>query len=254
MQVSLHKPLVLIELSRENFKAMPWKWAIFSVFLSGAGLLLLHDFSPAIPNDRPIALRVPEQGLTIALFGTSLSHKQLWPETLAKVLGERFGVSVAIKPVTQPGAGSLWALENTDRLVATDPDWVLIEFSINDADIRDGQSLDQALKTHRRLLAELQSRLPNTGLVLMSMNPAQRLRGLLRPRLAAHYRQYRSLAEEWDTGLIDLNARWLDIPSTDRGLAQDGLHPDRQTASRIIVPALSRYLILATQHNGLGKP
>ena len=118
----------------------------------------------------------------------------------------------------------------------------MIEFAINDADLRDGKSLAATRLSHRRIIAELRLGLPDTRIVLMTMSPAQGIRGTMRPWLSAHYAQYRDLAAELDLGLIDFYPRWLSLPRAMRGLEDDDLHPDPSVAAEIIVPILSKYL------------
>ena len=221
-----------------------------------AGALLLTGLITAAligargpdPNDREVPLSLPDdRPLHIVLFGTSLTHDEVWTHELKVGLESRFDQGIRLDVLAKPGAGSTWALQQVDRVVALKPDWVLVEFAINDADIRDGLSLTDARAMHESLLSRLRENLPNAETVLMTMSPAQGLRGMLRPRLSAHYRQYKDLADQFDLGLVDLYARWLALPRASRGLHQDGLHPDPQVAANLIVPVLSGYLAKCTQ-------
>lgn len=207
----------------------------------GAAVFLSRPVPPA--QDRHATLALPEdRPLRLTLLGTSLSHEEIWPDSLRQSLQAQLNHPVALSTVTQPGAGSLWGLEQTERVAALSPDWVLIEFAINDADILDGQGLSQAHHTHVTLVHKLRSLLPEVDIVLMTMSPAQGLRGLLRLQLAAHYRQYRELAGALDLGLVDLYPRWLALPRAARGIQVDGLHPEAQVAADLIVPVLTEYL------------
>ncbi len=219
--------------------------------LAAVVLLLVGLISAALvatrgpdPADREVSLSVPDdRPLHIVLFGTSLTHDEVWTHELKVRLESRLDRGVRLDVLAKPGAGSTWAVQQVDRVVALKPDWVLVEFAINDADIRDGLSLTDARAMHESLLRQLRENLPNAETVLMTMSPAQGLRGMLRPRLGAHYRQYRDLADQFDIGLVDLYSRWLALPRASRGLQQDGLHPDPQVAASLIVPVLSGYLI-----------
>ncbi|MEL0438375.1 SGNH/GDSL hydrolase family protein [Phycobacter sp. K97] len=220
------------------------------VRLAAGALLVIGLIAVAVigvrapdPADRAVPLPLPDdRPLRIAVFGTSLTHDEVWTHELKASLENRFDRDIRLDVVAKPGAGSTWALEQVHQVLDLKPDWVLIEFAINDADIRDGLSVADARSTHEALLNTLVESLPNAETVLMTMSPAQGLRGMLRPRLAAHYRQYRDLADQFDIGLVDLHARWLAIPRASRGLQQDGLHPHPQVAANLIVPVLSRYL------------
>ena len=186
-----------------------------------------------------------ERPLRITLFGTSLTANYDWPERLAARLATCLPSPSLISRVTRPGAGSEWGLTQVAEVAATTPDILLMEFAINDADLRDGQSLASSTVTHRSLVAALQATLPDTRIVLMTMSTAQGPRGWIRPWLGAHYAMYRDLAAERDTGLIDLYPRWLDLPRANRGLGVDGLHPGPDVAASVIVPVLAEYLAAA---------
>ena len=193
----------------------------------------------------------PGRPLRITLFGTSLTANYDWPERLAARLATCLRSPSLISRVTRPGAGSEWGLTQVAEVAATTPDILLMEFAINDADLRDGQSLASSTVTHRSLVAALQATLPDTRIVLMTMSPAQGPRGWIRPWLGAHYAMYRDLTAERGVGLIDLYPRWLALPRDERGLRADGLHPDRDVAARMIVPVLAGYLADAVGHHCL---
>ncbi|WP_353475842.1 SGNH/GDSL hydrolase family protein (plasmid) [Salipiger sp. H15] len=190
--------------------------------------------------DRPFTVPMPgDAGLRLTVLGTSLSNRQLWPGEVAERLRGCAGIPVALSVVAQNGAGSDWGLAQVERVAAERPDLVLVEFAINDADVTDGMSLAASARTHAELIRALRDASPGTEIVLLTMSPAEGLRGVIRPRLRAHYLQYRALADEMGVGLIDLYPRWLALPRSERGLARDGLHPDPQTASDLIAPVIA---------------
>lgn len=199
---------------------------------------------PPASNDRPIALRLPQnRPLRITLLGTSLTHDEIWTSALQHRLEKSLGHPVQIHVTAKPGAGSDWGLSQVRPVAESAPDWVLLEFAINDADIRDGQNLQQARDTHVALIQGLQAAIPEVRILVLTMSPAQGLRGLLRPYLRAHYLQYLELAETLHLGAVDLYPRWLALPRAARGLREDGLHPEPQIAADLIVPALTDYLL-----------
>ena len=221
---------------------MRWRVLLVVGLAGGLGLsaLTLAPETPATPQDRPLTIPLPSGALRLTVFGTSLSAPpQTWPEALAARLSDCRGAPVALSRVTGPGMGSAWALTQVERVIETDPDLVLIEFAINDADLLDGVSLATARAQHESLLKALQAGLPEAALVLMTMSPAQGPRGWVRPRLNAHYAQYRALADAFGIGLVDLYPRWLARPEHERGLGQDGLHPE----PRKVVPTLSHIIL-----------
>lgn len=208
--------------------------------------------SPA-PEDRLIAKALPaDRPLSLAVLGTSLSHGESWPDLLARRLSTCLEHPVTIDVIARPGAASDWGLTQVGPLADLSPDIALVEFAINDADILDGLSLRAARRNHAEIVSRLRDQGPDTGIVFMTMSPAHGLRGLIRPQLGAHYRQYRNLAEELDLGLADLYPRWLALPRVERGMAGDGLHPDPDTAAALIVPPLADLLARTTGHAGCG--
>jgi lysophospholipase L1-like esterase len=221
--------------------------ALVAVALLGLilGLGLWWAAPPRPPEDladRPLPNPLPAGPLRITTFGTSLTASYDWPGRLQAMLTQCLNRPVTVTPVARSGAGIPWALTQVQTVAATDPDLVLVEFAINDADLRDGTRLAVANAAHQRLITELRHAAPNAQIALMTMNPAQGLRGAVRPYLAAHYLAYRDLAAEMETGLIDLYPRWLARPVAERGLQADGLHPTQDVAAKVIVPSVADYL------------
>lgn len=206
-----------------------------------------HGFriqEPAVPQHRFSETEVLPMGQTpirIVALGTSLTRNALWPDTLARALTVCSGRPVLVTRIAEVGENSAWGLTQVQAVAALKPDLVLIEFAINDADLRDGQSLDAALEAHQRLLDGLAAEVPAARPVLMTTNRAFGLRGLLRPWLGAHYDQYRRLAAARHTGLIDLAPLWAAAPTTGQDgepLLPDGLHPTDPAVAGVAFPSL----------------
>lgn len=218
--------------------------------LLGLGLLALGlpgagARGPAVPADRPLPPWPPGSAgpARIVAFGTSLTAGNAWPDGLAAALAGCLGHPVEIHRVARPGVGSDWALGQIDRVAAAAPDLVLIEFAINDADIRDGVSPARAMARHAALVAGLEAALPGVPLMLMTTSPVSGiLRQIQRPRLARHYAGYRALAAQEGLALADLAPRWQ--AALDAGLPPpaDGLHPDDAATAAVVVPALTRMI------------
>lgn len=205
--------------------------------------LALWAWTAPAPGDRPLPAPLPDGPLRLTVFGTSLSApSQTWPEALAARIEACRGAPVELGRVAGIDRGSAWALGQVDRVAAQDPDLVLVEFAINDADLLDGVLPPRARAQHAALLAALRAALPEARLVLLTMSPARGPRGWLRPFLARHYAQYGPLAAAAGTGLVDLHARWRAAPGTAAALAADGLHPDPDAAAAIAAPALAAWL------------
>ena len=189
----------------------------------------LFEAPRALPLERPLRLTV---------LGTSLTAGAGWPEAVAEALGACLDSPVELTRIARPGAGSDWGLTQVPAVADSRPDLVVIEFAINDADLRDGSFRGKALDRHRRLVEAVRDSAGDPGLVLMTTSPARGPRGWIRPFLAGHYADYRLLAEELDLGLADLHPRWQALPRAERGLDRDGLHPRPEVAREIVLPVL----------------
>ena len=174
----------------------------------------------------------------IVILGTSLSHEASWPDRLTHALTNCGLHPAPMTRITRPGAHSGWGLAQLDRVVAVRPAVVLIEFTINDADLRDGLWLEQSRSNHREIIVGLQEALPDTRLVLMSMSPARGLRGFLRPALEDYEAMLVELAAAYDLGFVDLAPRWRAFLANHPGSLPDGLHPVDQAATAVILPVL----------------
>lgn len=194
-------------------------------------------------DDRPLAaLDVgADRPLRIVAFGTSLTAGNAWPDVLAETLRSCLDRPVDMRRVARAGAGSAWGLAQVGRVAALRPDLVLIEFAINDANLRDGVWPWQGRATHDRMLAALKQDLPEAQLLLMTMNPVRGVHRVLRAGLGIHYRSYDGLARTHDTGLAVLSRQWADaaLPS---GSIPDGLHPGDAATRAVVVPHLARMI------------
>lgn len=225
---------------RGRRRSRGWIYALGILAALGLVGAAWYRTPPAAPADRLVtpAPAVPGTPMTLAVFGTSLTARSKWPEAVAEGLGRCLDRPVRLVRVAEPGALSSWGVGRVADVVAASPDLVLLEFAINDADLRDGLSLAESEANHRAMIAALQAALPEARVVLLTMNPAQGARGLMRPFLPRYYAAYGPIAAETGSGLIDLNARWLSLPRDRRGLADDGLHPDEAAVQAVVVPAV----------------
>ena len=229
--------------------------------IGGAGLALiaaglLFILMPPLglaPQHRPLPKITPaDAALNITVFGTSLSAGTGWPDDLGQGLETCLGRPVNISRITRPGGGSAWGLTALADLQATQPDLVIVEFAINDADLRARVGLKTSIGQHQRLISQLQADTPKTQILLMTTNPAYGLRGLLRPRLRAYYQSYRGLAARLDTGLADIYGHWL---TADKRLRHfpDGLHPTDKAARAVILPVLLPMIAAALDQDCTGR-
>lgn len=200
----------------------------------------------AAPRDLPLSARALPEGvdpLRIVALGTSLTARGPWPDHLAARLSACLEHPVEITRIARPGANVSWAAQpdRVAEVAAETPDIVLLEFAINDADLRDGLSRGEADAVTRGLLDDLAGAVPGAALVEVTMSPASGPRGVLRPGLAARYADAVTRSADRGGAMVDLYTRWIALPRDQRGLV-DGLHPDPEIAAQVIVPPLAAYL------------
>ena len=220
-----------------------WRLGLVIALIAGAGsLYVLSPPQKAVADRQLPAVVLRKDGpVTIVFMGTSLTAGDPWPDRVTQQLETCLKHPLRAFRIAQGGATSAWGLDQVDVVIAKAPDLIVLEFAINDADLRRGLSTSESYETHRALIARLKQALPEAQVILMTTNPATGLRRLLRPRLAAYYALYRDLAAEMDLGLIDLYPRWLALPQAARGL-KDGVHPSAESVAVIIVPTVTTYL------------
>lgn len=182
--------------------------------------------------------------LSLVVLGTSLSARNPWPEGLRARLESCRGSPVALAVVAAPGETSDWGRAQIADVLAAAPDLVLIEFTINDADLRDGVPLDRARENHAAILADLAAARPAAVPVLMALSPARGLRGAVRPFYNRYRALYAQLAAAHGAGFVDLDPAWqAALRAGDRReILPDGIHPTAAATARITLPPLATRL------------
>ena len=240
---------------RSSFRWAVWCGAaLLLVAITGASLVValgatVLAITPTEPRDRAVPAYGEGPGpLRITVLGTSLSSavRYQWPDVVGAQLSPRIGRPVEVHRVTQSGATSAWGIEQIDRVLQTDPDIVLVEFAVNDADTRHLLTVGGSVAQHEQILSALRSGGNEPAVVLLTMNPASGPRGWVRPFLSRYYAEYVSLAQRNATGLVDLYARWVALPDVEIDI-RDGLHPSDSAATRVIVGPVVDALANATQ-------
>ena len=198
---------------------------------------------PEAPRDIPLPVQsLSEAPVRLVIMGTSLTALYEWPAAVAAGLEACLGHPVEMTLVARPGAQSPWGLAQMPRVAQAAPDIVVLEMAINDADLRDGIWLRDSAASHRAMLGAMQALPAPPQIVMMTMSPAEGPRGWVRFRLGAFYAMAVELAAEAGLGVVDLYPRWLALPRAQRGLEEDGLHPDPKVAEPLIAGALLPYL------------
>lgn len=225
----------------------PWQGGAAAGLLLGALAVLLPDRLPPSGASRALPGVLPgDDGLAIAVLGTSLTAGADWPEALRGRLADCTGRAVRLARFARPGAHSGWGVAQVPRVVAARPDIVLVEFTINDADIRDGLSLARSRETHLAMIDGLRAARPGVVIGLLVLNPPRGMRSLTRPFLWRYRALYQDLAEAERLGLLDLDPLWrAAFAKRGAALAPDGLHPTPAAVAEVAQPALSAFVLAA---------
>jgi lysophospholipase L1-like esterase len=189
----------------------------------------------------PPRSRIPTRGaINLLVLGSSLSARSDWPEDLRDRLEERLKdcapAGVELRVIGKGGADSAWGLAQLSAGLDFRPDVVLIEFTINDADIRNRMSRGESERNHGRIIDMLKETHPEAAIYLLRLNRAHGPRALLRPSLARYERLLPEIARRLSVGFVDLRAEWSDRWKNDgyRSLP-DGLHPTDAAAREVNV-------------------
>lgn len=192
-------------------------------------------------DDIPIAEINPEgPAIKVTVLGTSLTANYVWPRQLQNIFPQCTDRDVTVQVVAMPGATSGWGVEQLEQVVQSGPDVVLIEFAVNDANIRRAVLPFHSRTNHQHILDGLAKALPRAKVVLMSMNPVTGARSVLRPTIGRYYGLYPELAERNGVGFVNITRRWAARPALPEALA-DGLHPKQDAASEVISQVLRDY-------------
>lgn len=205
-----------------------WRW------------LSIHGDRPSeIPAEPVVSLPAAPR---IVTMGTSLTTRYDWPVALEARLSGCLARPVSVTPVAGAGQTSDWGVGQIDRVLAARPDVVVMEFTINDADLRRKLSPAASRERHEQILSEIHAALPEARILLLGTNPTFGLRGLLRLRPGAYLDLYVDLAlDDPRIGFLDLAPDWHARLETAerRAILPDGVHPDPEVARTVMVPALS---------------
>ncbi|AIC28575.1 SGNH family esterase protein [Rhizobium etli bv. mimosae str. IE4771] len=207
-------------------RRLAWAWVLLL-----ACLVMVSSTGESDAEDLP--------PVKIVAFGTSLTARGGWQAGLEAKLAACLQRPVRVDSVAKSGETSAWALSQLDRVVAEEPDIILIELYANDATLHRLVSLAQSRKNIGDILDQLHRRLPRARIILMAMNPFSGLRGLIRPFVGSYIAAHQAEAERRGLEFVDHRPGWERLSADDRAAAiPDGAHPRPEAATRIIVPAL----------------
>jgi lysophospholipase L1-like esterase len=191
---------------------------------------------------RPDIAGKEDQEITLLALGTSLTANYQWPQELAEQLSRRLARKTNIEILAIAGANSSQATKQFGSRRSRQPDIILIEFAVNDADFMDGIGLEKSKSNHKALLTQIRVETPAAKIVLMTMNPVFGVRRWIRPQLVEYNEIYRQLSANNDVTLVDLYPSWVKFIAASSRMEKisDGLHPTQMAASDMILPTLLR--------------
>lgn len=229
-----------------------WKYWLGGLFLSGLVTFLpvatsLHTGPSGPTTSSPGLVDRPAR---ITFVGTSLTALTGWPEAVAYRLATCGLPRPEITVIAKGGASSAFGLEQIRQIQHSHPDIVIIEFSINDADLRRGTSLTRSRARHEALITALRTPPPDRQgqpapqIALLITAPAYGIKSWIRPWLAQYQALYPAMAENWGLGVIDARAPWQQAITAHgwKTLLPDGIHPTDAAARALTGGAVSAYL------------
>lgn len=195
---------------------------------------------------------------TVVCYGTSLTvQSHWWVDGLRTALDTRWPGLATVVNAGLSGKNSATGLANVAaKVVAEEPDAVLIEFSMNDAadTLNAGKTPAEALAAAesnlKAIIAAVKAAKPSVEIILETMNPYVAVAGSKlsnRTNLEAHFAMYRRVAQENGYLLVDHAPLWQRLaadlaPAEYLKLVPDGVHPNALGAARVTLPNVLRTL------------
>jgi acyl-CoA thioesterase-1 len=201
--------------------------------------VICYSFSDCC--DTRAANQLGQKAIIVAAFGTSLTDHAGWLRPLQIQLTQCLGQPVRVLDFGRAGATSAWGGATVGEVIRSQPDFVLIEFSTNDAAWFKGMSLQLSRENTIKIVTAIREERPQAKIFLMAMSPSFGPRGWIRPRVDAYYDIYKSVADELGVAYIDHRQSWKKLSNDEiRAGIPDGSHPLPELASRILVPTIAR--------------
>jgi acyl-CoA thioesterase-1 len=182
----------------------------------------------------------------VVAYGTSLTAGGAWVRGLQAEIDKQF--PGLCKVVNSGGSGqwSKWGVENLQgKVLAKNPDTVIIEFSINDAVARFHGSVEIARKNLETMANRILAQNPSCEIILMTMTPGNKYaegHRSYRLDVESHYAMYRVVAKERGFLLVDHYPVWKAMQENDRAqfdkYVPDTIHPTAEGCDKVVAPAV----------------
>lgn len=247
------------------------------VILDHMGFELLADASirqalarmkPALVVPGPVAIviwrlepRVPQLDLLknlraghpqrVVVYGTSLTAEGAWVDQVRLTLGASFPGLLTLINTAVPGWWSGPALDRLEeRVLRHAPDAVFLEFTVNDAYLEAGTTVEEARFNLNEMINRILEHNPRCDITLLVMNPVWGKQQTLRPELERYETMYREVARKRGCRLLDISVAWQNLlarhPQALTELIPDGVHPSPEGHRQVTAPQIHRLLISDT--------
>lgn len=180
---------------------------------------------------------------TVVAYGTSLTAGGAWVASMKQWFEEKYPGQVTVVNSGGPGQNSDWGAANVQgKVVANNPNLVIIEFSYNDAHQKFKLTPEHCKGNLEKILSAITSKDPTTAIVLQTMNVPWDPAGgkdpaANRPELETYNDNYRNAAKAHGFPLVDNYPVWLKIKETDpkryEAILPDGSHPNKAASEEV---------------------
>lgn len=140
-----------------------------------------------------------------------------YPELLRRHLEARYQGKVAVVNPSLSGTDTSWVLSAIDKVVAPNPDLVIIAFGMNDAA---GRSAEEYRANTEAVMAKIRERLPDVEFILVASMPGNADWTRLQQPLFPQYRDALAGLCRPGVALADVTSVWSEILKV-KGLGSD---------------------------------
>lgn len=189
---------------------------------------------------------------TVVVYGTSLTAGGAWAGAMKKWFDEQYPGLVKFVNSGGPGQNSDWGKANLKtKVLAHQPDLVLVEFSYNDAHAKFKMPVERGAQNLEAIAQAIREQNAGTAIVLQIMNvpwdaPGDKRPASNRPQLEAYNDNYRRYAKEHGLPLLDHHPAYQRVlekePEKYHRWLPDGSHPTAEASLALTWPTIRDFL------------
>jgi lysophospholipase L1-like esterase len=199
----------------------------------------------AAAADKTAFIRDLEKGKTrtMVTYGTSLTEMGGWVDLVRTKLTDKYGDKVRVINGAKSAMWSGWGVDNLDeRVLAHDPDLVILEFAVNDAFLDYQTDVAKSRANMENMIGRIKKHNRKCEIIIMVTNPMMDVHLQRRPDYLSYYEEFRRIARENKFRLIDTFPEWKELldldPKTYIDLVPDMIHPGPAGSLLVTVPAV----------------